>query len=196
MGIDSSRPLVVAGSTGPGEEALLIRDRPDNVQLMLVPRKPERFEEVSRLLPGMIRRSHRPDGFGGHQGGTGGDVFVLDTMGELNKAYALADVAIVGRSFVPLGGSDPIEPVALGKPTIIGPRHENFREVVSALEKGGGIRVTEKPMDAAMELLSPDSGAEKMAEAGREVIRNRQGATQRHIDMLLGLLEGGNDGTE
>jgi len=196
MGIDSSRPLVVAGSTGPGEEALLIRDRPDHVQLMLVPRKPERFEEVSRLLPGMIRRSHRPDGSGSFQGGVGGDVYVLDTMGELTKAFALADVAIVGRSFVPLGGSDPIEPVALGKPTIIGPRHENFREVVSALEEGGGIRVTDKPMDAAMELLSTESDARKMAEAGREVIRSRQGATERNIRMLLDLLEGGNDGPE
>ena len=65
MGIDPNRPLVVAGSTGPGEEALLIRSRPENVQLMLVPRKPERFEEVGRLLPGIVRRSYHPDGYGG-----------------------------------------------------------------------------------------------------------------------------------
>jgi len=195
MGIDPSRPLVVAGSTGPGEESLLIRSRPENVQLMLVPRKPERFEEVARLLPGMIRRSDRPDGFGGFSGGSGGDLFVLDTMGELTKAYALADVAIVGRSFVPLGGSDPIEPVALGKPTLIGPRHENFRDVVSALEAGGGIRVTDQPMDAAMELLAGGEETRAMVEAGREVIRQRQGATQRHVRLLVDLLgERGDDG--
>ncbi len=193
MGIDSSRPLVVAGSTGPGEEDLLIRDRPTDVQLMLVPRKPERFEEVARLAPAMVRRSERPDGFAGEGGRDGADLFLLDTMGELTKAYALADVAIVGHSFVPWGGSDPIEPVALGKPTLIGPRHENFREVVSALEGGGGSRVTDRPMEAASELLAAGDKARAMAEAGREVIRKRQGATERHAHLLLGLLGGEND---
>ena len=149
MGIDPSRPLVVAGSTGPGEEELLIQSRPPGVQLMLVPRKPERFDEVARSAPGIVRRSERPDGgpaLGAGGGPIGGgsaeegppDLFLLDTMGELTKAYSLADVAIVGRSFSPLGGSDPIDPIALGKPTLIGPRHENFREVVAALEGGAG----------------------------------------------------------
>jgi 3-deoxy-D-manno-octulosonic-acid transferase len=190
MGIDTTRPLVVAGSTGPGEEERLIRERPPGVQLMLVPRKPERFEEVARLAPGMARRSQRPDGFSEGAGNGLSDLFLLDTMGELSKAYALADVAVVGRSLVPLGGSDPIDPVALGKPTLIGPRHENFREVVSALEEGGGIRVTDRPMEVVAELLaSPDQGR-AMAQAGREVIRSRQGATQRHERLLLNLLAG------
>jgi 3-deoxy-D-manno-octulosonic-acid transferase len=111
-------------------------------------------------------------------------------MGELTKAYALADVAIVGRSFAPLGGSDPIDPVALGKPTLIGPRHENFREVVAALETSGGIRVTDRPMEVARGLLGAEDEARAMAEAGREVIRSRQGATDRHAHLLLGLLAG------
>jgi 3-deoxy-D-manno-octulosonic-acid transferase len=110
-------------------------------------------------------------------------------MGELTKAYALADVALVGRSFVPLGGSDPIEAVALGKPTVIGPRHENFREVVSSLEGGGGIRVTDRPMEVVRELLAAEDEARAMAEAGREVIRKRKGATERNAQLLLGLLE-------
>ncbi len=196
MGIDPSRPVVVAGSTGPGEEDLLIRNRPPEVQLILVPRKPERFEEVARLAPDVVRRSERPDGCvggpgsGGSTGGEGGDLFLLDTMGELTKAYALADVAIVGRSLVPLGGSDPIEPVALGKPTLIGPLHENFRDVVGALEEGGGIRVTDRPMEVVRELLEAGDEARAMAEAGREVIRKRQGATERHGQLLLGLLRG------
>jgi len=188
MGIDPSRPLVVAGSTGPGEEEMLIRDRPPDLQLMLVPRKPERFEEVSGLAQGIVRRSQRPDGAPGGPEGSASGLFLLDTMGELTKAYALADVAIVGRSFVPLGGSDPIEPVALGRPTVIGPRHENFREVVSALEAGGGIRVTDRPMEAALELLGAREEAGAMAEAGREVIRARKGATERHARLLLGYL--------
>ncbi|MFH1762931.1 MAG: glycosyltransferase N-terminal domain-containing protein, partial [Gemmatimonadota bacterium] len=201
LGIDPSRPVVVAGSTGPGEEDLLIRGRPPHAQLILVPRKPERFEEVARLAPGMVRRTGRPDGYGRDAGDdlggrpmpAGGDLFLIDTMGELTKAYALADVAIIGRSFVPMGGSDPIEAVALGKPTLIGPRHENFREVVSALEEGGGIRITERPMEVAMRLLADKDEARAMADAGREVIRRRQGATVRHGQLLLSLLERGAD---
>lgn len=189
MGIDPSRPLVVAGSTGPGEEEFLIQNRPEGVQLMLVPRKPERFEEVARLAPDMVRRSRRPDGTkpgGGALEPT--DLFLLDAMGELTKAYALADVAVVGRSFVPLGGSDPIEPIALGKPTVIGPRFENFREVVSALSEAGGLRITEDPKSAIRQLLDSGDEAQKMADAGREVIRRRQGATERHASLLLRLV--------
>jgi hypothetical protein len=217
LGIDSDLPLVVAGSTGPGEEARLMAERPEGVQLLLVPRKPERFEEVAGLAPGIVRRTERPDGFSGHEGtgraasgggpeGTGQlpsgggirrgpeGLFLLDTMGELTKAYALADVAVVGRSFVPLGGSDPIEPISLGKPTLIGPRHENFRDVVSSLEADGGIRVTDQPMATASDLLGAPDEARAMAEAGREVIRKRQGATERHAELLLGLLTAGPGG--
>ena len=60
MGIDPERPLVVAGSTGPGEEEMLVRERPEGVQLLLVPRKPERFEEVASRFPGIVRRSEAP----------------------------------------------------------------------------------------------------------------------------------------
>jgi 3-deoxy-D-manno-octulosonic-acid transferase len=189
MGIDPDRPLIVAGSTGPGEEEQLIRNRPPGVQLLLVPRKPERFDEVARLAPGIVRRSLHRDGVGPMSGiASGGDLFLLDTMGELTKAYALADVAFVGRSLVPLGGSDPIEPVALGKPTLVGPRHENFREVVGALVAGGGIIVTDRPMEKLGEFLADPESARTMAAAGREVIRQRQGATERHALLLLGLL--------
>ena len=195
MGIDPQRPLVVAGSTGPGEEEALIREKPQGVQLLLVPRKPERFEEVARLAPGMVRRTEGL-GAGAPEEQEGGaaparDLFLLDTMGELTKAYALADVAIVGRSFVPLGGSDPIEPVALGKPTIVGPRHENFREVVSALADASGIWITDHPMEAVRELLADPEKGRAMAETGREVIRRRKGATERHVGLIHQFLKGG-----
>jgi hypothetical protein len=111
-------------------------------------------------------------------------------MGELTKAYALADLAVVGRSFVPLGGSDPIEAIALGKPTVMGPHHDNFRDVVSAFQEADGIRVTDRPMNAVGELLAAPEAGRGMAERGREVIRARQGATERHAKLLLGLLGG------
>ncbi|MGW8266138.1 MAG: 3-deoxy-D-manno-octulosonic acid transferase, partial [Longimicrobiales bacterium] len=186
LGIDPQRPLVVAGSTGPGEEGRLISEKPDGVQLLLVPRKPERFEEVARLAEGIVRRSERPDGVTGSPSPT--DLYLLDTMGELTKAYALAQVAVVGRSFVPMGGSDPIEAVALGKPTVMGPHHENFRDVVSAFAASGGIRITDDPMEAVKSLLADPAARKELGEAGRKVIRERQGATERNAALLRDLL--------
>ena len=181
MGIDRNKPLIVAGSTGTGEEKLLIDTCPKDVQLLLVPRKPERFEEVAALSPDMVRRtSHTP--------GQSQRLFLLDTMGELGKAYSLADVVIVGRSFNGWGGSDPIEPVALGKPTIIGPDHHNFADAVEALQSHGGILVTDQPGEAVSQLLNDPERRAQLAKSGREVILSRQGATKRHAEMLLKLL--------
>jgi 3-deoxy-D-manno-octulosonic-acid transferase len=187
MGIDRSKPLVVAGSTGPGEEELLVGARPPGVQLLIVPRKPERFDSVASLVAGIVRRTEHPDG--AQRAVNGGELFLLDTMGELSKAYSLADVAVVGRSFRARGGSDPIEPISLGKPTIIGPHHKNFSDVVAAFREAGGITISEAPMAAAAELLSAPERAREMAERGRGVIRARQGATERHAELVYRLLQ-------
>jgi hypothetical protein len=195
LGIDPTRPLVVAGSTGPGEEELLVASRPEGVQLMLVPRRPERFAEVARLFPGIVRRSREARDPVGSDSENGSDLFLLDSMGELTKAFSLAHVAIVGRSFVPLGGSDPIEPIALGKPTVIGPHHDNFGEVVSALVEGGGLLVTPEPMEVVKELLANPETGRIMGKRGRDVIRQRQGATVRHAEILRDLVARGEERT-
>lgn len=214
LGLDRSRPLIVAGSTGPGEEEELIATRPPSAQLLLVPRKPERFDAVAALHPGIRRRSGPPGASGDPEGtatpagGAGRpsakpppaltdhvqsapaptDLFLLDTMGELELAYTLADVAIVGRSFAPMGGSDPIPPVAAGCATIIGPNHENFADVVSALAAGGGITVTDTPMGAAARLLEDGDARRRMARNGRRVIEEHRGASARTAGLVLELL--------
>lgn len=202
MGIDRERPLVVAGSTGPGEEAMLIEACPAEAQLMLVPRKPERFDEVAALAP-MVRRSAGPAlGRGDATSRTSPRragpettdaqaprLFLLDTMGELRKAYALADVVVVGRSFNGMGGSDPIEPIGLGKPVVIGPDVMNFADVVTAFEQRGGIVRTQAVGDALRELLGDEAKRGALGAAGLEVIRSRQGATQRYAAMVMGMLE-------
>jgi 3-deoxy-D-manno-octulosonic-acid transferase len=192
LGLDRSKPVVVAGSTGDGEEQVLIealsgwREALPGTQLVLVPRKPERFDAVARLDAGMVRRSSERPGEG--------PVYLVDTMGELRKAYALADVAVVGRSFNGWGGSDPMEPVALGVPTVIGPDHKNFTDAVAALRDSGGIVVadagTAALRDAVLALLTDRSRAADLSDAGRAVIRARQGSTRRHADMILGMLTG------
>ena len=180
LALDPTRPLIVAGSTGPGEEKELIATRPPAAQLLLVPRKPERFDAVAALHPSIRRRSRVRS--------APTDLFLLDTMGELELAYALADVAIVGRSFAPMGGSDPIPAVAAGCATIIGPHHENFTDVVSALAAGGGITVTDTPMAAAARLLDDPHARRRMARNGRRVIEEHRGASARTVDLVSGLL--------
>ncbi len=196
MGIDRKRPLIVAGSTGPGEEKLLIETCPPQAQLLLVPRKPERFDAVAALAPGgeaaMVRRTRWRDGR--TRPVDGSRLFLLDTIGELGKAYALADVAVVGRSFLGMYGSNILEPIGLGKPTITGPHHSNFADAMKALIAAEGIVVTDQPGLAAADLLADPAKAGELARRGREVIRGRQGATDRYTDMLLDLLGMAADG--
>jgi 3-deoxy-D-manno-octulosonic-acid transferase len=188
LGLDPSRPFVVAGSTGPGEEALLLREPPAGAQVLLAPRRPERFEEVAALAPQAVRRTACPDGTQ-RVPGDEDRFFLLDTMGELEKAYALADVALVGRSFLGQHGSNPLEPVALGKPTLIGPHHEDFAKVVAALRDAGGLEVTAEPARRAEAMLADPETARGLAERGRTEIARRRGATRRNAALVKRQLE-------
>ena len=179
MGIDPSRPLVVAGSTAPGEERLLHAAMPAGVQLLCAPRKPEWFDAAAKDLPGCVRRSRG-------ERREGADRFLLDTIGELRKAYALATLVVVGRSFGTLHGSDMMEPVALGKATLIGPRYGDFADTAERLVAAGGLQVTGSALvgrDVA-ELLQDPARRAAMAQAGRAVIAREQGATLRHAALL------------
>lgn len=189
LGIDRSRPLVVAGSTAPGEEALLHASVPEGTQLLVAPRKPEWFDATAAALPGSIRRSATISGRTSAPSSTGR--MVLDTIGELRKAYALADVVVVGRSFGSLHGSDMMEPIALGRATLIGPRWGDFRDTMEALLEGRGILQTNADQlgGELRRLLADPAERATLAERGRAVIRRHQGATRRNAELLLSLLE-------
>ncbi|MEQ9095537.1 MAG: glycosyltransferase N-terminal domain-containing protein [Phycisphaerales bacterium] len=185
MGIDRSRPVLVAGSTGPGEEALLDAACPDGVQLVCAPRKPERFDEAAAALPGCVRRSAGV--------ASGGDRFLLDTLGELGAAYELADVVVVGRSFGPVDGpvqgSDPMEPAALGRPVVTGPAHANFATVVGVLGAAGALRVVDAAgLRGVIEDLFGDGGVrDSMSAAALQCVAEQRGASERQASMLLEL---------
>ncbi len=189
LGIDPTRPLVVAGSTAEGEEALLHACVPEGVQLLCAPRKPARFDEAALDMPGCVRRTRRP--IGSADGQRGSDRFLLDTMGELKKAYALATVVVVGRSFGDLHGSDMMEPVALGKATIIGPRYGDFVDTAEKLlESAGMMCVTREALPRVLQELIADAAArQRMIDAALEVIRREQGATKRNEMLLRELLQ-------
>ena len=158
--LNPSRPTVVVGSTGPGEEKLILDALANqNLNLIMVPRKPERFDEVAALNPACIRRTAVQNATSNQPlqpPASPPPFYLLDTLGELRKAYALADLVIVGRSFNGWGGSDPIEPIALGKPVIMGPDHHNFADAVSAFAEANGIRITtpDQLAQTVSELLS------------------------------------------
>lgn len=204
LGIDPSRPLIVAGSTGAGEEEALLKHLPHDCQILLAPRNPDRWDEVARLRPGMPRRRlGRPDGAlsrdpesssrggGAHAAAAPPpNVFLLDTIGELAAAYLLADAVFVGRSLAPMGGSNPLEPVALGKPTVIGPHHENFAGVVADLVAEGGVVVSARPMAVIARWLENPSAGETVAAGGSRAMARHQGTAARTAERVLGLLQG------
>lgn len=191
LGIERSRPLIVAGSTGPGEEEALLRGLPDGCQLLLAPRNPDRWDAVARLVPGMPRRSRanasRPAAKT-RRTPEPPRVFLLDTIGDLPAAYLLADAVFVGRSLTPRGGSNPLEPAARGKPVVTGPHHENFAGVVDALRAEGGIVVSADPMAVVRGWLADPPSAAAVAEGARRAMARHRGVARSTADQVLGLL--------
>ena len=197
-------PIWVCGSTGPGEEQLLLDSYRQllatfpNLQLVLVPRKPDRFDEVEDLVRqsvmNVIRRSNPPS----PEESTKLDQYCVppvilgDTMGELRKFYELADVVFVGRTLVDLGqrqhGSDMIEPAALAKPVIVGPFTGNFAEVMNRFRTSDAIREVARAEDLQAQvarLLTDRHEASALGRRALEVVRRWQGATALHAAVIL-----------
>lgn len=182
MGIDRSRPLIVAGSTAPDEHALLHAATPQGVQLLCAPRKPEWFDRAAQDIPGCARRSQcRGVAEGRLAGSHVHDRFLLDSIGELRRAYALADIVVIGRSFGDLHGSDMMEPAALGRCIVTGPRTEDFAATADALRAGGGLAdATRDSLARVLADLVTDTGRRAaLGRAARDVVRAHQGATAR-----------------
>ena len=186
-----SLPVWVAGSTRDGEEALLLEahrqllKRFPTALLVLVPRHPQRFDEVAKLCSqggwALSRRSQQQAVTPQTQ------VYLGDTLGELATLYAAGHVAYVGGSLVPLGGHNVVEPAALGKPVLCGPSLDNFSDVAEPLLAAGALSVVETPdalADALAERLATPSFALQIGQAGREVVEAHRGALKRTLDGL------------
>jgi 3-deoxy-D-manno-octulosonic-acid transferase len=203
--------LWVAGGTGNNEESILLdvyqRLKQDgrfaDLRLAIIPRKPERFNEVAQLIKEtgflLIRYSQikklapettEKSSIVNCQSSI---VILGDTMGDLRKFYSLATVIFVGRSLVPMGGSDMMEAAALGKCTIFGPYTFNFQQTVDALLAGNGaimVKDKEDLLKAMQKCLLEPAYADKIARNGREIIRKNQGATVKTIDQIAAFLNG------
>jgi 3-deoxy-D-manno-octulosonic-acid transferase len=158
----ASRPVWVAGSTRDGEEALILdalaaHPLPPGTLTLIVPRHPQRFEAVAQLLRERgVRFGRRSD-----EGPVPADAAVVlgDSLGEMFGYYAASDVAFVGGSLLPLGGQNLIEPIAIGRPTLVGPHMFNFAEATrNALAAGAAIEVDSAPaLIATVDALLHDS---------------------------------------
>ena len=143
----ASFPVVVAGNTVEGEEALVLqaweeaRSAWPGLRLILAPRQPRRFQEVAALLASrQPRRASEP--WPGTPGAwTGTDILLLDTLGELAGAYREGTVALVGGGWTWHGGHNPLEPVRWGLPTLLGPGFANFEDLVLPLREAGLVEV-------------------------------------------------------
>jgi 3-deoxy-D-manno-octulosonic-acid transferase len=198
LGVSGEDRLIVAGGTGPGEEAKLldvlkrVRAEHSDARLVLVPRKPERFDEVAKLIDesgfSFVRRSEHRDVSA--PPAEGAEVILGDTMGELRTFYAMAECVFVGRSLVPMGGSDMIEAAALGRPVAFGPHTFNFPQA-DELAAHGCRRVTtaEELTEVLLRWLSDPAGARRQAGEAREYVRSQQGATERNLEMICDELD-------
>ncbi|MBN1437748.1 MAG: 3-deoxy-D-manno-octulosonic acid transferase [Sedimentisphaerales bacterium] len=201
--LDKDVPLWVAGQTGPGEEQIILdcfgrlKERSDGagLRLAIVPRKPERFDEVARLIEAaghhVLRYSSIKNGDYQPTEADRDAVILGDTMGDLRKFYSLAKAVFVGRSLVPMGGSDMMEVAALGRVPIIGPYTENFTATVQELKQADAVlKVADgkELTEAVGRLLSEVGYAEQLGKRAQDVIVANKGATLRTVNAITQLL--------
>ncbi|MBN8441490.1 MAG: lipid IV(A) 3-deoxy-D-manno-octulosonic acid transferase [Thauera sp.] len=190
-----SRPVLLAASTREGEEGPLLdafaRLAPPDVLLALVPRHPQRFDEVAALVRQRGLALQRRSDDSAVDAKT--RVWLGDSMGEMFAYYAAADAALIGGSWLPLGGQNLIEACAVGTPVIVGPHTFNFQVVADqAVAANAARRATdiEDGMAMALALLADPGAREAMATAGKRFAEAHRGATQRSIELLEKLSTG------
>ncbi len=191
------RAVVLAAVTREGEEETLFAawaaqpaPRP---LLLVVPRHPQRFDEVAALVLAARFTLARRGGWAEAPPGDAGsaDVWLGDSMGEMALYYGLADVALLGGSFAPLGGQNLIEAAACGCPVVMGPHTFNFTQAAElALAAGAAVRVAD--LDAAVRevlVLLGSARRDRMARAALDFAAQHRGAAARMAEQIVGLLE-------
>ena len=195
--VAAGRPIVVAASTGEGEEEIVLeawQRLTDRALLAIAPRRPERFEKVARLVEErglrLTRRSvcteseiENPE--------SKIDVYLLDTIGELRGLYREASIAFLGGSLVPAGGHNPIEAWAEGVPVLVGRHTENFREVVLSGERSGLLQrvgSARELSDRLTALLADPEGTAAAGARARRFVAENRGAADSTVELVLPLL--------
>jgi 3-deoxy-D-manno-octulosonic-acid transferase len=205
------RPVWVAASTREGEEALVLqaftslRTRVPDALLILVPRHPQRFDEVAALVGAAALTCVRRSAWAGRAAAAGSgvtaapalplsvNVLLGDSMGELSAYYAASDLAFIGGSLLPLGGQNLIEACAAGVPVLIGPHTFNFTQATNdAIAEGAALRVSDPAALARglRDLFTDKPRRMAMSAAAAAFAAKHRGATGRTVEVLGGLMRG------
>jgi 3-deoxy-D-manno-octulosonic-acid transferase len=210
LGLMPDVPVWVVGSTREGEEEYVLdafrelRLQQQHVQPIIAPRHPERGDEVERIVRDRgyhpIRRTQlRQAAESGAPPPSATDrpedtVVILDTIGELARVYAIADVVTVGGSFVRWGGHNMLQPMAQGKPVIVGPHTHNFRDIVAIAKEAGALIEVGGPGElagAVARVLTSEGERDLLSLRALKVVRENRGASARTAERLVELLNGG-----
>ncbi len=186
-----NRPVWIAASTQEGEEEIILRAHeavlkkyPDAI-LILAPRHPERVNKVVSLCDtvGMKYVKRTEQRSFSHEF----NVYILDTLGELQLHYAAAQIAFVGGSLVNTGGQNMMEPASLGLPVISGPHTFNFTEITELLSEQEALITISNEQELAYELcklLSDANRRHNIGEKGRQVIESNKGNINRLMEII------------
>ncbi|HUK39633.1 MAG TPA: hypothetical protein VLX11_01265, partial [Candidatus Acidoferrales bacterium] len=182
-------PLLVVGSSHRGEEEILIgvylslKQRFARLRMVLAPRHPERFADVEKLLQAKgldYEKKSRANGGSDFNE----DILLLDTLGDLQDFYALADVAFVGGSLVDAGGHNLLEPARLGKPVLFGPFTSNFASLALEMtQRHAGIQVAgaEDLTRELSDLLADPEKCRAMGKEASQVAAEDDGVMERNL---------------
>ncbi|MET4575812.1 3-deoxy-D-manno-octulosonic acid transferase [Ottowia thiooxydans] len=190
----NTKPVVMLASSREGEEAELLRqiDR-STIQWLIVPRHPQRFDEVAELVQSQGLSLSRRSSWCEDGTPSPADVWLGDSLGEMAAYYAMADVALLGGSFARLGGQNLIEAAACGCPVLMGPHTFNFHEAANLAESAGAAgRVADfsEAVRAANQLVQDVAVHTAMREAGLAFAAEHRGAADRTAESVVKLLQG------
>ncbi len=199
LGLGNSYPIIMAGSTHPGEEKALfdafkkIRDKYADARLVIAPRKTNRADEITKLAASYgFDTGYRSKMLEHPETRKANPVILIDTIGELGRIYAVGDVVYVGGSLSKTGGHNVLEPAAHAKPIIVGPNMQNFKDSYSLLSKVGACKMVNNVTELTSEMLDIIANDERRAQMGAaslQVIKENRGADIRSIHYLKELLE-------
>jgi 3-deoxy-D-manno-octulosonic-acid transferase len=198
LSIPDGLRVLVGGSTRNGEEEILVRvfkrlrKDGENLLLLIAPRHLDRVKRIERMLIGQKLDFVRRSELDGKSPLTNQRVILLDTMGELASLYAVADLAFVGGSMVPVGGHNLLEPAVCGVGVIFGPHVDNFKTAADLLiQSGGGIKIRdeEELYSWVLRLLRDKDKRRKMGKAACEAVKRQSGVSQKTAQLILSQLK-------
>jgi 3-deoxy-D-manno-octulosonic-acid transferase len=201
-GVMGRGPIMIAASTMPGEEPIVlrawsrVRAQYPMALLILAPRHPARFDEVAQILTetgcSYTRRTHLASQEQEISSQVAApQVLLLDTIGELAGILEMADVVFMGGSLVPTGGHNILEAAYWAKPVVFGPHMENFQDIARLfLEANACVQVqdAEELAQSVLKLFGDRAACHRLGERGKQVLEKQTGATARVLEQIRRLL--------